>query len=196
MIIGLTGGIAAGKSTVRELLAARTALQTFDADACVRRLLDGDEQVIREIRDRFGPDFINADGKPDRIRLRELIYTDPSARRRLEEVLHPRVRRQWQELREACLAKNRHLLADIPLLFETGAESYFEAVVVVACSPATQLSRLETRGIGRGMAEAMLASQWPIGQKIEKADFVIWNDGSLAALRRQTELLSNQLFPV
>ena len=196
MIIGLTGGIAAGKSTVRELLAAHTDLQTFDADACVRRLLDGDEQVIREIHDRFGPDFINADGKPDRIHLRELIYADSSARRRLEEVLHPRVRRQWQELREKCLASDRHLLADIPLLFETGAETYFEAVVVVGCSPATQLARLEARGIGHGTAEAMLASQWPIGQKTERADFVIWNDGSLAALGRQTELLSKQLFPV
>ena len=196
MIIGLTGGIAAGKSTVRGLLPAHTALQTFNADACVRQLLDGDKQVIREIRDRFGPDFIAVDGKPDRVRLRELIYTDAAARRRLEELLHPRVRRQWQELREDCLAANRHLLADIPLLFETGAESYFEAVVVVACSPATQLSRLATRGIGPGMAEAMLASQWPIGQKTKRADFVIWNEGSLAALGCQTELLSKQLFPV
>jgi len=196
MIIGLTGGIAAGKSTVREILSAHTALQTFDADACVRRLLDGDERVIREIGDRFGPDFIAADGKPDRMRLRELIYADPSARRRLEELLHPRVRRQWQELREECLTASRHLLADIPLLFETGAEAYFEAVVVVGCSPATQFARLGARGIGRGTAEAMLASQWPIGQKTERADFVIWNDGSLAALGRQTELLSKQLFSV
>lgn len=196
MIIGLTGGIAAGKSTVRELLTVHTALQTFDADACVRSLLEGDARVIREIRDRFGPHFIKADGKPDRIRLRELIYADASARCRLEEVLHPRVLRQWQEVREECLAANGHLLADIPLLFETGAESYFQAVVVVACSPATQLSRLETRGIGPRMAEAMLASQWPIGQKTDRADFVIWNDGSLAALGRQTELLSKQLFPV
>jgi len=196
MIIGLTGGIAAGKSTVRELLAAETTLQAFDADTCVRRLLDGDEKVIREIRDLFGPDFISADGKPDRLRLRESIYADTAARRRLEEVLHPRVRRQWQELREECLADHRHLLADIPLLFETGAEAYFEVVVVVGCSPATQLARLEARGIGRRTAEAMLASQWPIGQKTERADFVIWNDGSLAALGRQTELLSKQLFPV
>ena len=196
MIIGLTGGIAAGKSTVRELLAAQATLQTFDADACVRHLLDADEQVIREIHSRFGPDFIAAEGKPDRVRLRELIYADPSARRRLEELLHPRVRSQWQGLREACLATNRHLLADIPLLFETSAESHFEAVVVVGCSPATQLSRLAARGIGRGTAEAMLASQWPIGQKTDRADFVIWNDGSLAALGRQTELLSKQLFPV
>ena len=196
MIIGLTGGIAAGKSTVRDLLAAQAAPQTFDADARVRQLLDGDEQVVREIHDLFGPDFISADGKPDRLRLRESIYADTAARRRLEGVLHPRVRRQWQELREECLAANRHLLADIPLLFETGAETYFEAVVVVGCSPAIQLARLEARGIGRRTAEAMLASQWPIGQKTDRADFVIWNDGSLAALGRQTELLSKQLFPV
>jgi dephospho-CoA kinase len=196
MIIGLTGGIAAGKSTVRNLLAAQVSLKAFDADACVRQLLDGDAQVIRGIHDLFGADSLASDGKPDRARLRELIYADGSARRRLEQLLHPLVRSRWQALRADCLAANDHFLADIPLLFETGAETHFDTIIVVGCSPATQLARLAARGIRRPTAEAMLASQWPIGQKTERADFIIWNDGSLSALGRQIELLSKQLFSV
>lgn len=195
MIIGLTGGIAAGKSTVRDLLAKRPNLAVFDADASVRRLLSEDADVISRVRQSFGAEFIGADGKPDRVRLRELIYSDSAARRRLEEVLHPRVRSEWMTLRERCLAQGSDLLADIPLLYETGAQDFFHAVVVVGCAPETQISRLAARGIGRRMAEAMLASQWPVGQKIERADYVIWNDGSLAALGRQTGFFVTQIFP-
>ena len=196
MIIGLTGGIAAGKSTVRALLTAGGGFRVFDADGCVRRLLDTDPRIASEIRGMFGSDFLRADGKPDRTRLREAIYGNPDARRRLESLMHPPVRAEWLALRDTCRAEGAKMLADIPLLYETEAESFFDSVVVVACSASSQLDRLETRGIGRPMAEAMLASQWPIGQKTERADFVIWNDGSLAALGRQTELLSKQLFPV
>ena len=193
MIIGLTGGIAAGKSTVRKAAASRHAMTSFDADASVRRLLDEDPQIISGIRELFGTEFLGHDGKPDRVRLRQLIYHEPDARRRLEGLLHPRVRAEWLEMRARCLATGRTMLADIPLLYETGVESFFDVVVVVACSVSAQLGRLESRGIGLGMAEAMLASQWPIGQKMSRADFVIWNDGSLAALGRQIDLLANQL---
>jgi dephospho-CoA kinase len=195
MIIGLTGGIAAGKSTVRELLATGRELRVFDADSCVRRLLNGDPRIALEIRERFGSDFLGPGGKADRARLREAIYSDPDARLRLEGLIHPLVRAEWVALRDKCLVDCADMLADIPLLYETSAESFFDAVVAVGCAPSTQLGRLETRGFGQPMGEAMLASQWPIGQKVARADFVIWNDGSLAALGRQTELLANQLFP-
>ena len=194
MIIGLTGGIAAGKSTVRQSLARRATMRVFDADAAVRRLLDHDPVILSGIRECFGKNFIAPDGKPDRARLREAIYADTEARSGLEGLLHPPVRKEWMTLREECLASEVHLLADIPLLYETRAQHYFDVVVVVGSSPGTQLARLESRGIDRAMGEAMLASQWPIGQKVERADFVIWNDGSMAALGRQTELLANQLF--
>jgi dephospho-CoA kinase len=194
MIIGLTGGIAAGKSTVRELLATGCELRKFDADSCVRRLLDTEPHIASEIRRMFGPAFLRADDTPDRAQLREAIYGNPDARRRLESLIHPPVRAEWLALRDKCLAEGTDMLADIPLLYETGAESFFDSVVVVGCSASRQLDRLAARGIGRPMGEAMLASQWPIGQKVARADFVIWNDGSLAALGRQTELLANQLF--
>ncbi len=195
MIIGLTGGIAAGKSTVRELLAADRDIRTFDADACVGRLLDGDPRIASAIRGIFGEYFVGVDGRPNRPRLREAIYTSTEARHRLQDLLHPPVRADWQAERAKCLASEEDLLCDIPLLYETGAEPFFDTIVVVACSAPSQLDRLATRGIGRPLAEAMLASQWPIGQKVSRADFVIWNDGSWAALGRQTELLTNQLFP-
>jgi dephospho-CoA kinase len=196
MIIGLTGGIAAGKSTVRGFLAAGRGIRVFDADDCVRRMLDSDPRIASEICGMFGSDFLRADGKPDRARLREAIYGAPDARRGLESLIHPPVRAAWLALRDRCLAEDTGMLADIPLLYETGAETFFDAVVVVGCAPSTQLARLETRSIARPLGEAMLASQWPIGQKVSRADFVIWNDGSLAALGRQTKLLANQIFPV
>lgn len=194
MIIGLTGGIAAGKSAVRHILASQPSLETFDADACVHRLLDSDPQVAAAIQNLFGPAFLREDGKPDRRALREHVFRSPQARRDLEALLHPRVREEWQDLRAQCLAANRNFLADIPLFYETGAEALFDAIVVVACSEATQLSRLQARGLEPEMAKAMLASQLPLGQKVERAAFVLWNDGSLAALGRQTRLLANLLF--
>lgn len=196
MIIGLTGGIAAGKSTVRQLLASRGSMRVFDADAVVRRLLAGEPGVAAAIRDGLGPEFLGSDGKPDRARLRGAIYADKQARHQLEDVLHPLVRDEWLALRKGALAAEDNMLADIPLLYETGAESFFDVVMVVGCSPGTQFARLRARGIDPELAEAMLASQWPMGQKVHRADLVIWNDGSLAALGRQTELLFNQLFPV
>jgi dephospho-CoA kinase len=195
MIIGLTGGIAAGKSTVREIFVARRDMPSFDADACARRLLDSDPAVAGAVQEAFGSRFLRADGVPDRGALREQVFRDPPSRHKLEAILHPLVRSEWQAMKDLCTTAGRDFLADIPLLFETGAEGFFDAVVVVGCSARTQLDRLHSRGLATEIAKAMLASQLPIGQKIAGADFVIWNDGSLAALGRQTESMANQIFP-
>ncbi|MFM8809742.1 MAG: dephospho-CoA kinase [Chthoniobacterales bacterium] len=194
MTVGLTGGIAAGKSTVRQTLANTAGLEVFDADAYVHRLLENDETVCAAFRREFGASYLRPDGKPDREALRELVFRDPVARRRLEAILHPLVRAEWSAQLEECRTKSSHFLADIPLLHETGAEDFFDAVLVVACSQKTQLDRLRARGIDADTAQAMLASQLPIGQKVARANFVIWNDGSLVALGRQIKLVANQLF--
>ena len=194
MLLGLTGGIATGKSTLARLLAERAEFTVFDADAHVHELLSSDPEVIADIRRTFS--LSSGPGEPiDRSALRQVVFNDPSARRSLEEILHPRVRTAWTELLAACRPANRPFLADIPLLFETGAAKHFEVTVLVAASPSTQRQRLEERQLAPDMIEGMLASQWPIGQKETRADFVIWNDGSLAALGRQTKLLLNQLLP-
>lgn len=195
MLLGLTGGIATGKSTVTRLLADRAGLRLFDADACVHDLLSSDATIIASVRQSFGLAPLDSTAPIDRGTLRQVVFADPAARHRLEEIIHPAVRQQWQTLRAACLAEGRSFLADIPLLFETGAASHFDAIVLVAASSATQRARLATRGVPPDLAEAMLASQWPIGQKIPLADHVIWNDGSPAELEHQCSLLLEKLFP-
>jgi dephospho-CoA kinase len=193
MLLGVTGGIATGKSTVSRMLAESTDFVVFDADACVHDLLAGDEQVRASVARLFGLPQPEPGQPVDRGALREIVFSDPAKRRSLEEILHPAVRRHWHSLLEDCRGQNRNFLADIPLLFETGAEIFFDATLVVAASRATQQSRLAARGVNPALVEAMLASQWPIGQKVGAAGFVIWNDGSLAALRRQVSLLLENL---
>ncbi|MFM8230455.1 MAG: dephospho-CoA kinase [Chthoniobacterales bacterium] len=179
---------------MRRTLAESRQMDFFDADGSVHRLLDTESAVAARIRSLFGADFLQPDGKPDRPALRSLVFANAKARRELEDLLHPLVRAEWQAGRERCISQGRDYLTDIPLLYETSAERFFDAVVVVACSRETQLARLEGRGIELQTAEAMLASQLPLGQKVDRASFVIWNDGSLAALGRQTDLVANQLF--
>jgi dephospho-CoA kinase len=191
MLLGLTGGIATGKSTAARLLHDLADLTAFDADACVHELLATDHEVISTIR----LEFSLPDAPLDRAMLRQIVFRDPEARRRLESILHPVVRAKWQWLADDCRAHGRRLLADIPLLFETGAASPFDATIVVAASPQVQRQRLASRGLDQKMIDAMLASQWPIGQKVALADHVIWNDGSLAELERQCALLLDALFP-
>ena len=191
MLLGLTGGIATGKSTAARLLHDLADLTAFDADACVHELLATDQEVISAIR----LEFSLANTPLDRATLRQIVFRDPEARRRLESILHPVVRARWQGLADDCRAHGRHLLADIPLLFETGAASAFDATIAVAASPQVQRQRLADRGLDQKMIDAMLASQWPIGQKVGLADHVIWNDGSPAELERQCALLLDALFP-
>jgi dephospho-CoA kinase len=131
----------------------------------------------------------------DRATLRQIVFRDPEARRRLESIIHPAVRAQWHGLADDCRTHGRSFLADIPLLFETSAASAFDATIVVAASPQVQQQRLVSRGLEQEMIDAMLASQWPIGQKVTLADHVIWNDGSTAELERQCALLLEALFP-
>ena len=191
MLLGLTGGIATGKSTVSRLLRDRTGIPFFDADACVHDLLATDADIAATVQ----REFALPEAPIERRTLGNMIFRDPEARRRLEAILHPAVREKWQAMAAECRAGNRDFLADIPLLFETGANTVFDTTVVVAASSAIQRQRLAGRGVEPEMIEGMLASQWPIGQKISLADHVIWNDGSLAELERQCELLLDALFP-
>lgn len=194
MLLGLTGGVATGKSTFTRLLTRAHPFTIFDADACVHELLSTDGDVIRAVRLEFSLPQHEPPIAIDRALLRQRIFSDQSTRRRLEAIIHPVVRQRWMALRSECLDLGRDFLADIPLLFETGGASHFETVVVVAASPETQRIRLAAKGREQALAEAMLASQWPIGQKVAEADHVVWNDGSLAQLERQASLLLDHLF--
>jgi dephospho-CoA kinase len=193
-ILGITGGIASGKSTFRNLLLQQIRAESFDADACVSELLDEDESVRKELLEKIHPAAYGAGGNPDRALLRKLIYQDAEKKRMLEAILHPIVRERWLEKAREASAAKKIFVVDIPLLFETNAETLFDRIVTVGCSMETQLARLSRRpGMTAEISKKIIASQMPIGLKISRSHHIIWNDGVLDALTAQTELFSRYL---
>jgi len=179
-------------AVVRELM---PAVVVFDADESVAQLY-GREEVREELREAFGACAFGAEGEPDRGYLRELAFGDEGARRRLEAIFHPRVRRDCLA-RLGIAAKSGAaplFVADIPLLYESGIDIGAEAVVVVACPPATQAHRLRRRnGFDESMVRRVLAAQLPIAEKIRRSDWVVWNNGPPEVLHRQTRRLLQSL---
>ncbi|HSK08322.1 MAG TPA: dephospho-CoA kinase [Vicinamibacterales bacterium] len=192
--IGLTGGIATGKSHVRSRLQA-LGIPVVDADAIVHGLLAGGTPATGRIARRFGAGVLRPDGAVDRAALGRLVFADAAARGDLEAILHPAVYAriaQWMEEQEA--GGSRAAAADIPLLFETGHERDFDIVVVVACDPAEQVRRVMARDrLSERDARARLAAQWPIEEKVARADHVIRTDGSFAETDLQVEQFARTL---
>jgi dephospho-CoA kinase len=193
-VIGITGGVASGKSSLTARLATMLAAKVFDADTAARDLLENDPEARQRIRERFGMAILDADGRVDRGRLREEVFGDAVKRSALEAILHPLIRARWIGLAQLARSSRDWLLVDIPLLFETGAETECDAVVVVACKPETQRERIVShRGLSPEMAEKMIASQTSLATKAARADYVIWNDAPLARLEEQAALLAGYL---
>jgi dephospho-CoA kinase len=192
-IIGITGGIASGKSTFSRALAQIRAAWIFDSDACARELLDSDSSVREAVIRDILPTAYRGDGTPDRAAIRAVVFSDPSAKARLEAVLHPLVRRRRLALANDARAAGRDLFVDIPLLFETGASSGFDCVVTVACTLEIQIRRAILRGLERARVLQIIDSQWSNSQKIALSDFVVWNDGSLNMLEAQARELAGRL---
>ena len=184
--IGITGGISTGKSTfcdcLKEIL---PAAKFFDADAVARQLVDI-EEVKQELLAKFGFGIFSRNGDLNREALRAIIFQDAAKRRALEQILHPRIRRQWSVEADRHRTSSEFFFADIPLLYETGGETLCDRVVVVACSPDIQLANLMRRmKIERAPAEAMIKSQTPLEEKIKRADHVAWNNGDRSVLAEQ-----------
>lgn len=186
MKLGLTGGMACGKSTVAAIF-AEAGWGRLDSDEIVRTLLREDADVIAEVRREFGAGVIGPEGAVDRRRLAEQVFPQPAALQRLEAILHPRVRERWK----ASVARKSaaHWIVEIPLLFEKALEKEFDFTLCVASHPAVQAQRLTSRGLSPEEASQRIARQLPLAQKIERADFVITNNGSLAFLRDQVTRL-------
>jgi dephospho-CoA kinase len=189
--IGITGGISTGKSTfsdcLREIL---PGARFFNADEAAHALTKLAE-VKEEIRAEFGSGVFSRDGDLNREKLRAIIFGDATKKRALERILHPRIRREWRA--EATRHRNfsNFFFADIPLLYETGDETLCDRVVVVACSHKVQLARLAERmSINDTEAEQMIRSQMPLEEKMARADHVVWNAGSRAALMEQARFLA------
>lgn len=190
-VIGITGGIASGKTTFCRALAQRLNAEVFDSDACARRLLEEDSGVRREVRERVDPEAVNPQGTLDRGLLRRVIYSDPQKKKALESILHPRIRQTWLGRAREARAQGAVFFVDIPLLFETRAESHFDRIILVACRRETQHGRLcALRKMSPGLAEKMIASQMPVELKIPVSDHLVWNDGPPDVLLEQAGVLS------
>jgi dephospho-CoA kinase len=189
--LGITGGIATGKSTLSEALCRYLPADLFDADECSRDLLAHDAGVRDAVLRVFGSKAYNTSGQPDRAWLREVVFADSSKRRELEQIIHPPIRTRWTTRAADAALGDRWLCVDIPLLYETGAQAYFAAVIVVACPTATQRNRLlQNRRLSETIADQIIAAQLDLAVKIAQADHLIWNDSTTSCLDRQARLLA------
>lgn len=189
LIVGLTGGMGCGKSTVAALF-AELGYRRLDADQVVRDVLLRRPEVEAAVRERFGADVFGADGRIDRTRLGDVVFADAAALAWLEGELHPRLQAHWEEIYGS--ARNEKFIVEVPLLFEKQLQNRFDFTLCVTTSSDLQLRRLEQRGVPPGIARQRLAKQLPLARKCELADFVLLNDGTLEFLREQVSELARR----
>jgi dephospho-CoA kinase len=193
LLVGLTGGIGSGKSTVARLLEKRGAV-VFDADLLAREAVAPGTPGHAAVIERFGADVLAPGGELDREALASIVFADPSARRDLEQIVHPEVRRLFAEGSEAYRDTDRVVVFSAPLLVESGMHTAFEILVVVSASVATQIERLmRQRGMSEASIRARIDAQAPLEDKAAVADFIVDNEGSLDELESQVERLWNDL---
>lgn len=189
MRVALTGGIATGKSVVARAL-REAGVATVDADALAREAVAPGSTGLAEVVALFGTGVVRADGTLDRAALAAVVFTDADARRDLERIVHPRVRRGIDTF-FAARPPGTPALAEVPLAYETGWAWTFDLVVVVACRPETQRARLMARdGFSAADADRRLTAQWPITDKVRLADAVIVTEGDMASTLTQTARLA------
>ena len=193
LLVGLTGGIGSGKSTVARLLEKRGAV-VFDADLLAREAVEPGTPGHAAVIDRFGADVLAPGGELDREALASIVFADPAARRDLEQIVHPEVRRLFAEGSEAYRDTDRVVVFSAPLLVETGMHTAFEILVVVSATVATQIERLmRQRGMSETSIRARIDAQAPLEDKAAVADFLVDNEGSLDELEGQVERLWTDL---
>jgi dephospho-CoA kinase len=188
-VLGLTGGIGAGKSTVAGMFAAR-GVPIIDADALSREVVAPGQPAYADIAAAW-PEVVAAGGAIDRKRLGEIVFTDPAARARLEAIQHPRIQALSTARLEALAAAGQRLaIYEATLLVEAGRHRDFDGVIVVTVSPATQVARVLARGeLTREQAEARIRAQAPLADKLRVATHVIDNDGDRATTEAQVDRL-------
>ena len=176
-----------GKSTFGALLEQR-GIAVVDTDRIARRLVEPGQPALAEIAGAFGPSVILPNGGLDRKELARRVFADAAERAKLEAILHPKIREVWQaeanKWRASGCARGAVI---IPLLFETRAESLFDAIICVACCAASQFERLRERGWSRAGIKQRLAAQWPVEKKTALSDFVVWTDTTLETHAAQLE---------
>ena len=192
--VALTGGIATGKSHVRARF-EKLGVPTIDADTLAREAVAVGTPGLAAVVERFGPDVLAPSGALDRQKLASVVFMDPVARRDLEAIIHPQVQRAtdaWFDSLDP--ARYSVAIADIPLLYEVGRDRDFDAVIVTAVDPETQVQRVIKRdGVSEEEARLRLAAQLPIDEKVRRADFVIRTDGTFEQTNEQVGAVLEQL---
>lgn len=195
MILGLTGGIASGKSTVSALFAQRGAI-VIDSDQLAREVVEPGTIGLQRVVERFGQGVLQADGRLDRAALGSIIFHDETARRDLNQIIHPLVREESNKRTQAVLLERPSaiIIWDIPLLIEENLTRFVEKVIVVYVPAMVQLQRLmERNNLSEAEAQARIAAQLDIEQKKKHADYLIDNSGTLLETERQVEQLWKHL---
>jgi dephospho-CoA kinase len=192
LLVGLTGGLGAGKSTAAAMLAARGAI-VIDADELARRAVEQGTPGLAKVVEAFGPEVLAPDGSLDRQTLARLVFDDEDRRKALEAIVHPEVFRLFSEEVERRRDSDDVVVFDVPLLMETGLDEGCDLVVVVHASPDRQVARARTRGLDEEESRARIAAQLDPEERRARADVVLDNDGDLADLERQVDVLWERL---
>ncbi len=192
LLVGLTGGIGSGKSTVAAMLERRGAV-VLDADEFARRALDPGRPGHARVVEEFGSSVVGPDGSVDRAALAGTVFRDPDARRRLEAIVHPEVARLLQDALEPYRDTDRVVVYAVPLLVENHLESMFDLVVVVTAPEEVRIRRLVARGMAEDDVRARIRAQLSDSERQAVADVVVANDGSRDDLNRRVETLWEEL---
>jgi len=185
MIIGLTGSIASGKSTIANML-KEMGLPIVDADLVARQVVEVGSPTLAKIAEVFGEDVLLPSGEMDRAKVGALIFNDEQKRLQLNSIIHPAIRAEMIRQRDAYVAEEKHVVMDIPLLFESNLQHFVEKILVVTVSPEVQLQRLMARnGLSKEEAQARISSQLPLKEKEDGADAVIYNNGTIDESKQQ-----------
>ena len=191
-VCGLTGGVGMGKSTAAGFL-LQAGARVVDTDEIARELVQPGQPALVEIRHEFGGKVFLTDGSLNRAALAEKVFADEALRKKLEAILHPRIRERWSA-QVVTWREEKVLLAVvvIPLLFETKAEVAFDKIICVACSPSSQSERLRARGWTDDQIRRRIAAQLPVEPKLARSHFVVWTEGAPEVHHRQiAEILRN-----
>jgi len=184
-----------GKSAAATLLMER-GVAVIDTDLIARQVVEPGQPALGELESVFGGEIIGQDGRLIREKLAEIVFTDPESRRKLEAILHPRIRAAW--LHQLELRRSDGLPAVvvvIPLLFETNAAAHFDATICVACSAKTQAERLKNRGWTIEQIKQRCRAQWPTENKMRAADYVVWTEGAIEVHATQLQRIIEHRFP-